>query len=199
MVAAATSGGLPFASRRSMTVSIAVNASAYSARSSGVAADAYRADHHDAASGAPQGRQHGLGDGELVGHVHLKLSAERLQRHQFGRAGQAVAGVVHQAIQAARAGVPVDDGRRGGDVAGVGDVEHDRGHRTARRRLDQPLAILRLADTGVDVLTCRGQPQHGGAADPGRAAGDEGVLAGATHDSSRFRFLSQAASGCPAG
>ena len=37
MVAAATSGGLPFASRRSMTVSIAVNVSAYSARSSGVA------------------------------------------------------------------------------------------------------------------------------------------------------------------
>jgi hypothetical protein len=38
MTAAATSGGLPFASRRSMTRSIAVNVSAYRARPSGVAA-----------------------------------------------------------------------------------------------------------------------------------------------------------------
>jgi hypothetical protein len=83
-------------------------------------------------AGPPQRGQHGLGDGELPGHVHVQLPAERVERHQFGRAGQAVAGVVDQAVQAGRAG----------------------------------------------------EPERGGLADPGRGAGDQGVLACAVHCSS---------------
>ena len=62
-----------------------------------------------------------------------KLPAERVERHQFGRAGQAVAGVVDQAVQAAAAGVLVDGGSRGGDLAGLGDVEDDGGDLRPRR------------------------------------------------------------------
>ena len=39
-------------------------------------ADPDRGDHDDAAAGLAQGRQHGLGDGELAGYVDFQLAAE---------------------------------------------------------------------------------------------------------------------------
>jgi hypothetical protein len=119
---------------------------------------------------------------------------------QFGRAGHAVAGVVDQAIQASQPGgrgVLVDGGGRGGDVAGLGDIEDERGDLPALPRggPDEPVAIGRLADARVDVLAGRGEPECRGTADSGRGAGDEGVFSCAVHDSS----VSGAAACGPAG
>src|SRR5207248_9782114 len=60
-------------------------------------------------------------------------------------AGQAVAGVVNQPIQAGRPGVLVDGGGRGGDGTGLGHVQDDRGDLApaAERASRSPSAGLR--------------------------------------------------------
>ena len=120
MVAAATSGGLPFASRRSMTRSIAVNVSAYRARARGSAAAIAAAASRVTLSAAP-----------------LLMVAGSTRTTRNGQPG-----------------VLVDGRGYGGDVAGLGDVEDDRGYLTALARggPGQPVTIGRLADAGVDVL-----------------------------------------------
>jgi len=93
--------------------------------------------------------------------------------------------------------VLVDGGGRGGDVAGLGDIEDERGDLPALPRggPDEPVTVGRLTDARVDVLADRGEPERRDAADSGRGAGDEGVFSCAVDDSS----VSGAAACGPAG
>jgi len=140
-------------------------------------------DDHDPAGRPAQQRQHRLGDRQLAGHVDVELPPEGVQRHQLDRAGQAVPGVVDQAVQAS-GGVPADHRGRLGDLVGLGDVEQHRGDLTASPGAEQLITVGLVPDTGVDVLPGGRQAQRGGPADARGGTGDKTVLARAVHGSS---------------
>jgi hypothetical protein len=148
--------------------------------------DADRADDHYPAGRPAQQRQHRLGDRELAGHVDVQLPPERIQRHQLGRAGQAVPGVVDQAVQPG-GGVPADHRGRLGDLARLGDVEQHRGDLAAGRGAGQLVTVGFPPDPGVDVPPGGREAQRGGLPDARGGTGDESVLARAVHGSSVSR------------
>ena len=95
-----------------------------------------------------------LGDGELAHHVDLQLPAD-VKREQLRGAGEADPGVVDQAVQARGGGVLGHGASRGGDLAGVGDVEDERGELATRGRAGELFAVGVVPDPGVDVLAGR--------------------------------------------
>jgi hypothetical protein len=113
-------------------------------------------------------RQDELGQPSRAEDVDLELVASLVHRDVLNRAVGAVAGVVHEHVNATRVGNDLfDSGLQRGVV---GDVHGD----GVDARLGEVVRALDAAGGGVDGVAGLGEFEGGGFADAGGGAGDEG-------------------------
>jgi len=144
-----------------------------------------------AAAPGAHGGQEGLGHAHQAEDVGLELAAHLLVGHQGHGGERAIAGVVHQHVQAVALGAALDLGGGGLDGGAVVDVKLEGLQGQVAGLFLQGLQGVWLAAGGEHTvaLPCQGEGRF--LSDAGGCAGDEDDLFGWGHGESRL--ASQAA------
>jgi hypothetical protein len=123
-----------------------------------------------AAPARAHARQHAPGHGHQAEEVRLEHRPHLLLLAFLDRGQVAVAGVVHQHVDAAEGALRLL--HRGVHLRRIGDVEAKR-EAVLRVRCDDVPDLIRIARRRHGFVSMRQGAQSDGSAQPGRAAGDE--------------------------